>query len=199
MILTHTERYLHSLGKEIVKTSKLNLKKGGKGGGNLEKSIDYEIIPFEDGFALGFSMADYGTFVDKGVKGKGGIIKSTTSKYVGAHGGRRWFVDLNGKRKDSPYAFGNRTGPIGGMRDGISSWVNKKNINRSSVTGKFISATGIKIAIMRVLWIRGIHGISFFQKSLYTSLQTLPQEYIENIAEDIIDTLTLHPRIFRKL
>ena len=85
------------------------------------------------------------------------------------------------------------------MRDGISSWVNKKNINRSSITGKFISATGIKIAIMKVLWIRGIHGISFFQKSLYTSLQTLPEEFIENMAEDIIETLTLHPRIFRKL
>tara|TARA_R100000655_G_scaffold101974_1_gene147544 strand:+ start:483 stop:1076 length:594 start_codon:yes stop_codon:yes gene_type:complete len=197
MKLDHTQRYLHSLGKEIVKTSKQNLKRGGKGGGYLEDSIEYEIVPFEDGFALAFSMASYGTFVDKGVKGAGGTIKS--GRYMGVHGGRRWFVDLNGKRKDSPYKFGNKTGPIGGMRDGISSWVRKKQINRSSVTGKFISATGLKIAIMRVLWIRGIHGISFFQKSLYQSLKTLPDEFIENMAEDIIDTLTLHPRIFRKL
>jgi hypothetical protein len=197
MKLDHTQRYLNSLGKEIVRTSKLNLKRGGKGGGNLEDSLDYEVIPFEDGFALGIKMASYGTFVDKGVKGAGGIIKS--GRYMGAHGGRRWFIDLNGKRKDSPYKFGRGTGPLYGMRDGIASWVRKKNINRSSVTGKFISATGIKIAIMRVLWIRGIHGISFFQTSLYDSLRTFPQEYIENLAEDIIDTLTLHPRIFRKL
>ena len=71
----NVERYLNSFGQEVVNGAKRNLSAAGKGGGNLEKSIDFKVKPDSNGFVVEFLMADYGTFVDKGVKGAGGTIK----------------------------------------------------------------------------------------------------------------------------
>ena len=38
------ERYLNSFGKEVVRNAKKNLNSAGKGGGNLEKSIRFEVV-----------------------------------------------------------------------------------------------------------------------------------------------------------
>ena len=118
------ERYLNSFGKEVVANAKKNLNSAGKGGGNLEKSIKFEVVTDADGFSVKFYMANYGTFVDKGVKGAGGTIKS--GKHKGSYGGRRHFITWEGKRKDSPYKYGRGTGKKGGMRKGIGSFIKKK-------------------------------------------------------------------------
>ena len=84
--MTNVEKYLTSVGDEVIKGAKSILRKNKKGGGNLEKSLSFEVIPIGDDFALRFYMADYGTFVDKGVKGAGGEIKSGIHK--GKYGGK---------------------------------------------------------------------------------------------------------------
>tara|TARA_R110000737_G_scaffold136746_1_gene167634 strand:+ start:183 stop:761 length:579 start_codon:yes stop_codon:yes gene_type:complete len=178
---------LNSWGQKVVNDAKQNLRSGGKGGGNLEKSIDFNVEPDGDGFVVEFSMADYGTFQDKGVKGAGGKIKS--GKNEGTWGGRRYYTTWEGNRKDSPYKFGSGKGKKNGIYKGIASFMNKKNINRSKVSGKFISATGIKIAIVRTIWIKGIHGISFFQKAIGYNIKTLPEELLGSIKKDIINSL----------
>ena len=80
MDTANIERYLNSFGKEVVSNAKKNLQSAGKGGGKLEKSIKFEVVPDSDGFSVKFYMADYGTFVDKGVKGAVGTIKSGDHK-----------------------------------------------------------------------------------------------------------------------
>tara|TARA_R110000824_G_scaffold37238_9_gene114565 strand:- start:7117 stop:7698 length:582 start_codon:yes stop_codon:yes gene_type:complete len=187
------ENELNSFGKNVVNKARENLRAAGKGGGNLDKSIEFKVLPYEKGFTVQFRMADYGTFVDKGVKGAGGEIKS--GKYKGSWGGRRYYTTWEGKRKDSPYQYGTGTGVKGGMTKGIASFVNKKNINRSDITGRFIPAKGITIAIMRVLWIKGIHGISFFQNSINLYMKTFGKELLSSVAEDIkesIHTITVN-------
>ena len=46
------------------------------------------------------------------------------------------------------------------------------------------------MAIVRTIWIKGIHGISFFQNSMYDNLRTLPDDILGSIKEDIINSLT---------
>jgi hypothetical protein len=188
MSLENLENYLNSFGKQVVKDAKKNLSKAGKGGGNLERSIKFNVVKSGDVLDVEFSMADYGTFVDKGVKGAGGTIKSKDSKHKGSYGGRRWYITWEGKRKDSPYKFGSGRSS-GSIYKGISSFIRKKNINKSTVSGKFISATGIKIAIVKVLWVKGIHGISFFQKSLMRGMKNFAENYGKALGEDILESI----------
>ena len=181
------ERYLNSFGKEVVANAKKNLNSAGKGGGNLEKSIRFEVVSDADGFSVQFYMANYGAFVDKGVKGAGGTIKSGDHK--GSWGGRRHYITWKGTRKDSPFKFGTGTGAKGGMRKGIGSFIKKKGLQPRSEGGQYMTTAGLRIAIMRVLWIKGIHGISFFQKSLMLGLKEFGGELLGNVKQDIIDTL----------
>ena len=179
---------LNSFGQNVVNKARENLRAAGKGGGNLDKSIEFKVLPYENGFTVQFRMADYGEFVDKGVKGAGGTIKS--GKHKGTWGGRRYYTTWEGKRKDSPYQYGTGTGAKGGMTKGIASFINKKNINRSDITGRFIPAKGIAIAIMRVLWIKGIHGISFFQNSINLYMKTFGKELLASVAQDIKESIS---------
>jgi hypothetical protein len=182
------ENQLNSFGQEVVNRARENLRAAGKGGGNLDRSIKFKVLPYEKGFTVQFSMANYGAFVDKGVKGAGGEIKS--GKHKGTWGGRRYYTTWQGQRRDSPYQYGTGTGAKGGMTKGIASFVNKKNINRSDITGRFIPAKGITIAIMRVLWIKGIHGISFFQEALGLYMKTFGKDLLTSVVQDIKDSIS---------
>ena len=187
MDTTNIERYLNSFGKQVVRNAKKNLVSAGKGGGNLEKSIRFEVISDADGFEVQFSMANYGTFVDKGVKGAGGTIKSGDHK--GSYGGRRYFVNWKGKRKDSPYKYGTGTGKKGGMSKGIGSFIKKKGLQPRSKGGQYMSTKGLKILLARSIGRNGIQGISFFQKPLSLGLKQFGKELLGNVKQDIIDTL----------
>lgn len=191
----HLQRYLKSWGKDVVQEAKERLVAAGKGGGDLENSITSRVINEGESYVVEFSMADYGTFVDKGVRGAGGKIK--TGEHKGDHSGIRKYVDYNGDSLISPYRFGSGKGKKGGMETGIRSFIRKNNINRSSVTGRFIPAKSITIAIMRVLWIKGIKGVSFFQDSLMLGLSEFRLDVAPEIKEDVIDTLVTFPNIER--
>jgi hypothetical protein len=185
---TNLKNQLDSFGKEVVRRAKKNLSAAGKGGGNLEKSIKFEVVEDGDGYSVKFFMADYGTFVDKGVKGAGGTIK--TGDHKGSWGGRRHYINWKGKRQDSPYKYGTGTGQKGGMKKGISSFIRKKGLQPRSAGGQYMTTAGLRAAIMRVLWIKGIHGISFFQNSLMLGMKNFGKDLMGALKEDIIKGLT---------
>lgn len=186
MKLENLQNYLNSWGAEVVNNAKRNLTSAGKGGGKLEKSINFEVTEWGDLLKVEFSMEDYGTFVDKGVKGAGGEIKS--GKHKGKWGGRRWFINWKGKRKDSPYKFGSGKGS-GSIYKGIGSFIRKKGLQPRSEGGQFMTTVGLKIAIVKVLWTKGIHGISFFQKSLMLGMKNFSEEYGKALKQDIIENI----------
>ena len=187
MKTTNVEKYLKSFGQEVVRNAKANLSSAGKGGGNLERSIDFKVKPYANGFVLQFLMADYGKFVDKGVKGAGGTIKS--GEHKGTWGGRRWYKTWEGKRKDSPYKFGSGKSS-GSIYKGIGSFIRKKGLQPRSEGGQFMTTVGLKIAIVKVLWIKGIHGISFFQKPLGLQMENFGEEFLKALAQDIKDSIS---------
>jgi len=177
------ERFLDSFGKEIVQRAKKNLVAAGKGGGKLERSIKSKVVKFGKGFVLQWEMAEYGAFVDKGVKGKGGQIGKKSI------GGRRYYTTWEGKRKDSPFKFGSGTGKKGGLRKGIASFIRKKGLQPRSKGGQYMSTKSLVFLISRSVYIRGIHGVSFFQNSLRFGMKTFSARYGAAIKQDIIDTL----------
>ncbi len=72
---------LEEFGKRVVKQSRQNLTKKKKNASKeLYDSLSYNIAESNGTFVLSFSMADYGEFVDRGVKGVGGT-KADGSKW----------------------------------------------------------------------------------------------------------------------
>ena len=191
----HLQRYLKSWSKEVVEEAKDNLRKAGKGGGDLENSISAQVINEGDSYVVQFSMANYGTFVDKGVSGVGGDIK--TGEHAGMHSGVNKFVNYDGDSAISPYRFGSGSGARGGMTKGIARFIRKNTINRDAKTWRVIPAKSMAIAIMKVLWIKGIKGVSFFQNSLMLGLSEFKLDAAPEIKEDIIETLVTFPNIER--
>jgi len=181
------ENQLNSFGQEVVNRARENLRAAGKGGGNLDKSIEFKVLPYEKGFTVQFRMANYGEFVDKGVKGAGGEIKS--GKHKGTWGGRRYYTTWQGQRKDSPYQFGSGKGS-GSIYKGIGSFIKKKGLQPRSEGGQYMTTAGLKIAIVKVLWIKGIHGISFFQEALGLYMKTFGKDLLTSVVQDIKDSIS---------
>jgi hypothetical protein len=185
----NVERYLKSFGEEVIRGARKNLSSAGKGGGNLEKSLEFKVVPSKNGFAVQFFMAEYGEYVDKGVKGAGGEIKS--GKHKGTWGGRRHYITYEGKRKDSPYKFGSGKG-TGSIYKGIGSFIKKKGLQPRSEGGQYMTTVGLKIAIVKVLWTKGIHGISFFQKPLGEVWKGAGENFLDALAEDIKNSIKVN-------
>ena len=182
------KNYLDSFGAEVVENAKSNLKAKDKGGGKLEKSIDFKVVPEGNGFVVQFFMEDYGTFVDKGVKGAGGTIKS--GKHKGSWGGRRHFVNWKGKRQDSPYKFGSGKGKKNGIYKGIDSFIRKKGLQPRSKGGQYMSTKSLIFMFSRSVYIRGIHGVSFFQKPLGLWYDKLQDDFLKIFKQDIHTYIT---------
>ena len=172
MKTTNIERYLNSFGKQVVNRAKGNVQKAKGGGTALEQSIRFEVITDADGFTVQFYMADYGTFVDKGVSGTKQQQK---------------FKDYKNKVISSPYKYTNKQPPPGLL----AKWISKKGIKgRDKKSGRFISNMSLAYIIGRAIKRDGIKGISFFQKPLGLGLKQFGKDLLSNVKEDIIEGLT---------
>ena len=178
METTSQQRALASFAKNVVKAAKSNLK-AKKGATALASTIGYNLELKADSFVVSFKMADYGTFVDKGVKGSGGDIAN--GRHAGSWGGRRYYRTWQGKRKDSPFAFGKSKG--GGLTKAIEKWIKKKGISYKGYTTKTLT-----MLISRNIYIKGIHGISFLQNALEDNLKNLKQDYAIAFKDDFVET-----------
>jgi hypothetical protein len=174
MNIPELERYLKSFGSYIIKEAKGNLVAAGKGGA-LANSIDFFVIKKGGSVTVRFKMAAYGKFVDKGVSGN----KVT-----------RTFTDRKGKTQISPFRYTTKGPPI----DILSKWIKRKGIKghgmkkgRDKNTGRYIS--GLAIYISHKIKVRGIQGISFFQKPLMLGMKEFGSKFGTAIKEDILNSI----------
>ena len=172
------ENYLNSFGKYVVKQARTNLTKADKNvSKKLYNSIQYDFVIEANGdFNLQFKMDRYGEGVDKGVSGN----KKKQS-----------YKDWQGKKQNSPGKGYTTKGP---PIDILSKWIKKRGIKpkglgtgRSKNTGQFIS--GFAFLISRKIKRDGIKGISFFQRPFGLAMQSFPDEFGDELKQDIIDTL----------
>ena len=148
------ERYLNSVGKQVVNRAKGGLQKKKGGGSRLEESIKFKVVREKKGFVIQFFMSDYGTFVDKGVSG--------TKK-------KRKYKDTKNQMVVSPYRFGTGSSRVGKNKGGMSGimakWVKRKGFQwKDKKTGRFMSHKSMGYLIARSIYSKGIQGLSFFKK-----------------------------------
>ena len=72
-----TQKTLEYFNKYVIQQSRTNLtKKGHNDTSELYKSLDYKLSVHKNSFSNSFLMENYGKFLDKGVRGAGGVRKS---------------------------------------------------------------------------------------------------------------------------
>ncbi len=178
------ERYLNSFGKGVVNKSKGILQKKKKvSSGALLNSIKFNVTKTTNGYKVDFSMLDYGEFIDKGVSGAGGEIK--TGKNKGIYTGERTYVDFKGQRLKSPYSYTNKMPPT----RALDKWTVKRGIAPRDAKGRFLTRQSLKFAIARTIFIKGIQGVSFFQKPLGLELRGFSAEIGKAVKQDILNNL----------
>jgi hypothetical protein len=174
------ERYLNSFANQVVEDSK-KLLSSDKGNTALGQSIRAKVEVEPNGFSVKFYMADYGTFLDKGVSG---------------NKKKRSFTNTKGQTESSPYSYKSKGPPI----DILSKWIKKKGLKpkgtgrgRSKNTGQYIS--GLAYLISRKIKREGIKGLSFFQKPLGINYKELQEKFLKEFTKDVslyITTFTKH-------
>jgi hypothetical protein len=138
----------------VIQQSRSNLTKGRtpygsyKNSGELYKSINGEVVTDDKFSIVGFSMLEYGQFIDQGVRGK------TSSA----------------KAPNSPFKFGSG-GVKGGLTNSIKKWVKEKNIQfhirksgKGGKGGTFMTHEQTALLITRSIFHKGIKASLFFTK-----------------------------------
>jgi hypothetical protein len=159
---------LDKFGKYIVQQSRSNLtKKNKKDRGKLYKSIGYDLEVGKRSFSLSFKMENYGTFVDKGVKG----------------------VSSSSKAPNSPYRFGSGTGKKGGLTEGINGWVKRKRFQFRDKKGKFLSYESTAFLVRRSIWFTGLKTTNFFERPFELAFKRLPEDLVQSFGLEVEDLL----------
>ena len=174
------ERYLNSFGKSVVNKAKGILKRKKKVvSSELLNSISYKLQKDTEGFTVQFFMANYGTFIDKGVSGTKKINEYTT---------------YDGRKVESPYKFGTGSSRVGKAKGGMSGimakWVQKRGFQwKDKKTGRFMSYKSMGYLIARSIYSRGLKSTSFFQRPLQLGMKNFNEEVGEAIKVDILNNL----------
>ena len=141
---------LNKFAKYVIQQSRSNLTKGKKNASKeLYNSLGYDITERTNGASLGFNMADYGKFQDRGVSG-------TEKKY------------------NTPYKYTNKMPPP----KAFDKWIVRKGIAPRD-KGKFKSRKGLQFAIARSIYKKGIKPSMFFTKPFTAAFKRLPDDLVE--------------------
>lgn len=156
---------LEAFGKRVQQQARSNLSKAGKKNtGGLYNSIGYNVQVHKNSFHFGITMADYGTFIDQGVKGKTSSARAPRS----------------------PFRFGSGRGQKGGLTDGIEGWVKSKRIQfKDRKSGKFLSYKATSFLITRSVYNKGIEATDFITKPFKNEFRKLPEEIVDSYGLEV--------------
>ena len=123
-------------------------------------------------------MADYGTFLDKGVKG-------TKSNYI--------------ENSKTDYSYKNKQPPSGIIekwikKKGIKGRVDKKWKSAGNKGGQFITHKSLAFLIARSIKQKGIKSLSFFQKPLGVEYEKLKKDILDVLKLDIQNYITTYTK-----
>ena len=169
------ERYLRSYGKYIIRQArKIIKKKGKKDKGVLLRSLKYKLSKKKGLYDISFKSAKHGDYIDKGVSGKGGKVLPEGSKHKGTSG-RKTYIDVDGKRKRSPYKFKNKYPKLSAI---------KAYVKRKGLTGD-----GAAFLVSRSIYAKGITGISFYSQPIAWSQEKHRKELMAAFKKDVLNKI----------
>lgn len=151
----------------VIQQARTNLTKGGKNSSSkLYNSLGGTVKANPNSFEMEFYMEEYGVFQDEGVRGAGGVRKSTSKFNRSNNKGKMW--KQNGGQ--SPYSFKTKKPPISSIKD----WAQKKGLN--------------PFALQNVIFHQGIKPSLFFTKPFEAAYKRLPEDLVEAYG---LDALTI--------
>ena len=173
-MLENIKTELQAFGKYVVQQSRTNLTKQKRNvSKNLYNSIQYTLEEKDNSFFLNFIMDEYGTFLDKGVKGANPSL--VDNKKTGKKG-----VQKGG---NSPYSYKTKRPPMQPLAD----WAKKRNIRLRDEKGRFKKGNyrTIGFILQRSIFAQGIKPSLFFTKPFEKGFKDLPTELQEKFAIDL--------------
>lgn len=165
MQLKETRDALNKFAKYVIQQSRSNLTKGKKNvSKELYNSLDSDVKVSKNSFQLEFLMEQYGIFQDKGVRGAGGVRKTTSKFNKRNNKGKIW----KQKGGNSPFSFKEGRKPsVKHFKD----WANRKGL----------SAYAVRDAVFR----QGIKPSLFFTKPFEKAFKNLPKDIVKAYALDV--------------
>ena len=155
MDFKNVDEVLNAYAEYVVDSAKKNLVDERKSLGDLYKSVSYKYEKSQDLFLLDFLMEDYGTFVDKGVRGKTSTYPETSAAL-------------------SQFQYGSGNFPKGGLTEGINEWMKKKRFQWRTKDGRFMSYESMSYIIARSIYNKGLKANLFFTTPFEFGLRNLP-------------------------
>jgi len=169
----NVEKYLRHFAKSVIKRGKQILKaKKKSASGKLLSSLKYRLEATPKGYNLVFKGADYATFVDKGVSG--------AKK-------RRMFINIDGRKKKSPFSYKPYPAGLGANIGALEKWISRKGIKgRDKKTGKFIKTKSLAYLFSKSIQRKGLASTSFFSKPMSIELAKFDTDLLRAFKADII-------------
>lgn len=161
---------LNEFSDNIVKDAKANLEKSGKvDTGKLKDTLkNMGAKVSKNSIEIGIMMLPYGAFVDKGVRGVGGVRKQTSTFKKTNNKGKLW----KQKGKGSPYSF--KEGKKPSVKHFVE-WSNKRGLS--------------PYAVRESVYRQGIEPNRFLEKAVKENINNLSGVIKDAFALDIQSTL----------
>lgn len=161
---------LNEFSDNIVKDAKANLEKSGKvDTGKLKDTLkNMGAKVSKNSIEIGIMMLPYGAFVDKGVRGVGGVRKQTSTFKKTNNKGKLW----KQKGKGSPYSF--KEGKKPSVKHFVE-WSNKRGLS--------------PYAVRESVYRQGIEPNRFLEKAVKENINNLSEVIKDAFALDIQSTL----------
>ena len=166
-MLEEIEKALSKFGRDVIKESKKNLAKNNDTS-NLAGSLGFESKVHANSFSFSFFMAEYGAYVDEGVRG----------------------ANSSARAPNSPFRFGTGSSKIGKANGGMSGimakWAQRKGFQwKNKTTGKFMSHKSMGYLIARSIYSKGKKPTLFFTKPFQKHFDRLPDTILEKFGLDL--------------
>jgi len=168
--LDHTKSAVNNFGNKVISDAKANLSKQGKNfSGDLSNSLKSTGVTFmKNSMTLGITMSDYGAFVEKGVRGVGGVRKTTSDFKRTNNKGKLW------KQKGGKSPFSYKEGVKPSVKHFVE-WSNAKGLN--------------PFAVREAVYHQGIEPSNFLSEAVQKNIPLLPQEVQVAFALDVQATV----------
>lgn len=161
---------LNNFGNKVVADAKANLNnKNSNDTGALNNSLQSTgVVWHKNSLELGINLNEYGAFIDKGVRGVGGVRKTTSSFKRTNNKGKMW--KQNGGK--SPYSF--KVGVKPSVKH-FQGWADRKGLNA--------------FAVREAVYHQGIKPTNFLTDAVETNIPLLPNQVADAFALDVQSTV----------
>lgn len=163
-MLDAVHKELSTFGRYVVKQSRTKLTKLGRNNTKqLYDSLGFEIKTHKNSFSFRFHMQDYGEFIDEGVRGIGGVRKTTSKFNPSNNKGKMWKQNA----PNSPFSYKDKKP----SPRHFEKWAKDKGIS--------------PFAVSYSVFHQGIAPSLFFTSPFQKAFDRLPDTLIEKFALDL--------------